>query len=568
MRLLEGLKASLGPYEDRVVERLRAWQAADFVRRLGARDPTLWFPTPVPELTDRLGWLDLPEASSRDLEALQAFAETVREEGIRHVVLLGMGGSSLAPEVIGQTLGSAPGYPELIVLDSTHPAAVRAVEDRCDPVATLFLVSSKSGTTAETLALFRYFWHRVSTGTSRPGRHFVAITDPGTPLERLAVERGFRQVFLGPPDVGGRYSALSVFGLLPAALIGVDVARLLDRAQAMAEACRTVGSEMENPSLVLGAALGELARAGRDKVTFRTSPSLRAFPAWLEQLIAESSGKAGRGIVPVVDEPPGESSVYGPDRFFIGMTLKNDADVDLERWMAGLGEAGHPVVSIRLDGPADLGGEFFRWEVAVAAACSVLGVHPFDQPDVQRTKDLTRQAMERSTSVPVAAVSVADPAALAGALRAWEESVRPGDYVALQAFLAPTPETTAILQDIRHRLRDRLGVATTLGYGPRFLHSTGQLHKGGPDTGLFLQLIDEPVEDVPIPETTFTFGRLLRAQADGDYQALVERGRRVLRVDLGQNVRDGLAVLREAVQGFDGPPGRNWPRASRTETTL
>ncbi len=547
MRFPKGLTGNLGPYETRVVERLRSWQAADFVRRLRGRDPMLWFPGPVPEIVDRLGWLELPVRMRLFREDLRAFAEAIRAEGTRHVVLLGMGGSSLAPEVFQHTFGNAPGHPELIVLDGTHPAAVSAVEARLTLAKTLFVVSSKSGTTTETLALFRYFWHRVQSETASPGRHFVAITDPGTPFEQTARARGFRRVFLGPPDVGGRYSALSVFGLLPAALIGVDVDELLDRAQAMAAACLAEGSEPENPGLVLGAVLGELARAGRDKVTFFTSPILRAFPTWLEQLIAESTGKDGRGIVPVVDEPPGAPHVYGSDRLFVYLDLAGDQDADAEHQVAALEAAGHPVLRIHLDRMADLGGELFRWEVAVAAACAVLGVHPFDQPDVQRTKELTQQAVQRPMRYPIEAPSVFEPAVWRKAFRDWLDQVRPGDYVALQAFLAPTSETTAALQDIRRRLRDRLRVATTLGYGPRFLHSTGQLHKGGPATGLFLQLIDDPSEDRPVPETNLTFGRLLRAQADGDYQALVERGRRVLRLHLGRDVLRGLQTLRDVL---------------------
>ncbi len=557
MRFPEDLYRNLGPDEARVVERLRAWQAADFARRLGRRDPTLWFPEPVPpEVADRLGWLGLPDAMRASLPELQTFAEAVRAEGVRHVVLLGMGGSSLAPEVFQWTFGNVPGCPELVVLDSTHPAAVGAVEARLELTRTLFVVSSKSGTTTETLALFRYFWERVRGVVDLPGRHFVAITDPGTPLEQTARARGFRRVFLGPPDVGGRYSALSVFGLLPAALIGVDVGRLVDRARAMAEACLAEGSEPENPGLVLGAVLGELAQAGRDKVTFWTSPSLQALPTWLEQLIAESTGKDGRGIVPVVDEPPGEPSVYGPDRFFVYLTLEGDRDTGLERRVAALEAAGHPVLRVRLGEMADLGAEFFRWEVAVASACAVLGVHPFDQPDVQRTKELTQRAVERPAGPSVGMASVLESSDGARALRDWLGQVRPGDYIALQAFLAPTPETTAVLQDIRRRLRDRLRVATTLGYGPRFLHSTGQLHKGGPPTSLFLQLVDDPPEDRPVPETGLTFGRLLRAQADGDYRALAERGRRVLRIPLGGDVLSGLRALRDVLEhGIGGLRG-------------
>jgi len=546
---------TLGPYQARVDERLQTWQAAHFARRLCGKDPTLWAPGPVPELADRLGWLTLPETMHGQLDDLLAFADTMRAEGVRHGVLLGMGGSSLAPEVFQRTFGHPPGYPTLIVLDSTHPAAVRAVEAQVDPGRTLFLVSSKSGTTAETLALFRYFWHRVSRMSPPPGRHFVAITDPGTPLEHLARELGFRRVFRAPPDVGGRYAALTVFGLLPAALIGMDIHRLLDRAWRMAEASAFCVAELENPSLILGAALGELALAGRDKVTFLTSPSLEAFPVWLEQLIAESLGKDGKGIVPVVDEPPASPEAYGTDRFFVHLHLEGDDNAELDRRVAALEAAGHPVARVHLTEKADLGQEFFRWEVAVAAAGAILGVHPFNQPDVELAKELARRAMAqaaREQPEEAEAVPAENPKALTKALGAWLAGAQPRDYVAVQAYLPPTTETTGALQEIRLALRDRLRLATTLGYGPRFLHSTGQLHKGGPNTGLFLQLVDDPADDLPVPETNYTFGTLIRAQALGDYLALKQRGRRVLRVHLGSDGADGLKHLAAAIRGQHG----------------
>lgn len=547
---------NLGAYQARVDERLQAWQVANFTRRLWCKDPTLWSPEPVPELTDRLGWLSLPETMHEQLDVLMAFADEVKAEGVRHAVLLGMGGSSLAPEVFQRTFGHAPGYPELIILDSTHPAAVRAVEAQIELDRALFLVSSKSGTTTETLAFFRYFWQQVSQVTGTPGGHFVAITDPGTPLEQLAQERSFRRVFQAPPDVGGRYSALTVFGLVPAALIGLDVHQLLDRAWRMAEASAFYVPEPENPGLILGAALGELALAGRDKVTFLAQPSLEAFPAWLEQLIAESTGKDGKGIVPVADEPLGPTEVYGPDRLFVHLRLEEDAGEDQDTKVTALEAAGHPVIRIHLREKGDLGQEFFRWEVAVAAAGAVLGIHPFNQPDVQLAKDLARQAMVQGDTVigeqgrgGEGEVSAAQTETLARALGIWLAEARPGDYVALQAYLAPTPETTAALQDIRLMLRDRLQLATTLGYGPRFLHSTGQLHKGGPNTGLFLQLVDDPVDELPVPETGYTFGTLIRVQALGDYQALMQRGRRVLRVHLGSDGVSGLKGLLEVLHG-------------------
>ncbi|MDA2914262.1 bifunctional transaldolase/phosoglucose isomerase, partial [Acidobacteriia bacterium AH_259_A11_L15] len=386
---------SLGIYQSKVQERLQAWQKDRFACRLWQKDTTLWFPQPVPEIADRLGWLNLPEGMHEQLDDLDLFAQQARAEDIRHVVLLGMGGSSLAPEVLQQSFAHAPGYPELIVLDSTHPAAVLAVEKGIGVLHTLFLVSSKSGTTSETLSFFRYFWERVSRSTKTPGRHFVAITDPGTPLEKLARERKFRRIFLSPADVGGRYSALSVFGLVPAALIGVDVHRLLDRAWRMAEASAFCVAGSDNPGLTLGATLGELALARRDKVTFLAPSSLSSLPAWIEQLIAESTGKDGKGILPVAGEPLRSPDGYDGDRLFVHLWIERNGDAGLLKGAAALEAAGHPVVRLNLSEMADLGQEFFRWEVAIAAAGAVLGIHPFNQPDVQLAKELARQAMDQ-----------------------------------------------------------------------------------------------------------------------------------------------------------------------------
>lgn len=537
-------------YQDRIEDRLRAWQKAGFSRRLWAGDPTLWtaaWPAErsagwpgrtVPELADRLGWLSLPETMGGGLDDLADFARGVAEAGTRHVVLLGMGGSSMAPEVFQHTFGPAAGAPALIVLDSTHPSAVRRVESQIDLGHTLFLVSSKSGTTTETLSLFRYFWRRTSQAQARPGGRFVAITDPGTPLERLAREREFCRTFLGRVDVGGRYSALSAFGLVPAALIGVDVRRVLGRAQGMAAACGPAEQEADNPGLVLGAALGELALAGRDKVTFLASPSLAALPAWIEQLVAESTGKDGKGIVPVVDEPMevlDPPARCGADRAFVYLRLAADEARGQDALADALDAAGHPVVRLYLAEMADIGAEFFRWEVAVAAAGSLLGIHPFNQPDVQLAKELAGQAMARQ----------AGQDAPPGDLGTWAAQVRPGDYVGLQAYLAPDEATSAALVGLRHAVSARWGVATTLGYGPRFLHSTGQLHKGGPDNGAFIQFVDDPGEDLDIPETGHTFGRLISAQAMGDLQALRQRGRRVVRVGLGRDIARGLTRLKD-----------------------
>jgi transaldolase/glucose-6-phosphate isomerase len=540
----------LDKYKAAVDARLERWHSASFAKRLWAKDGTLWSQRPIPELTDRMGWLDLPASMPAQVESLTAFGDALRSEGVRAVVLLGMGGSSLAPEVFARTFGNESGRPALTVLDSTHPAAVEAVGNGTRLSGTAFIVSSKSGTTTETLSLFRYFWQKMSQVFDEPGSRFIAITDPGTPLEKLAHARHFRKVFPAPPDVGGRYSALSVFGLVPAAIIGVDLPALLERAARMAEASAFCVPAAESPGLTLGAALGEMALAGRDKITFLAPPALAAFPVWAEQLIAESTGKNGKGIVPVVDEPEVPPDVYGSDRLFVQFSLGRKGDASIDRRIAELASAGHPTIRIALDELPDLGEEYFRWEVAVAAAGAVLGINPFNQPDVQLAKDLARKAMEEAPAVSAAGgdtVPASEAARLASALNSWLASSHGGDYVAIQAYLAPTPETTSGLQKIRSALLRNRRLATTSGYGPRFLHSTGQLHKGGPDRGLFLQLVDEPRGELAVPETSYTFGALIRAQALGDYHALQQRGRRVLRVSLGADVAAGLGSIAQAL---------------------
>lgn len=541
---------ALGPYRKHVEARLDAWQAASFSRRLWAKDPALWSPNPLPELSDRLGWLTLPGSMAASIDELHRFAMQIIGEGIEHVVLLGMGGSSLAPEVFQRTFGNAPGFPKLIVCDSTHPAAVRAVENEVDLRRTLFVVSSKSGTTLEPLSFFRYFWSRVGQVASTPGAQFVAITDPGTPLERLGRDRAFRRVVSAPPDVGGRYSALTVFGLIPAALIGVDLSRVLDHAKTMAAACASSVSEHENPAIVLGAALGEFATAGRDKLTVVASPALAGFPEWLEQLVAESTGKDGKGILPVAGEPLGDPASYGKDRLFAYVHLDGPSEHDHDAQIVALEQAGHPLVRINLTEPTALGQEFFRWEIAVAAAGAALGIDPFNQPDVELAKELARKAMNAKDDVhasAIAEVRIEEQEAVRRAVDAWLGGSRPGDYIAVQAYLAPSPAIQVKLEQIRTSLRNRFRLATTVGFGPRFLHSTGQLHKGGPNTGLFLQLVDTPPDDLAIPETDYTFGDVIKAQSVGDYQALRQRDRRVLRVNLETAGEYGLVMLAGAM---------------------
>ena len=551
----------LGGYTAAVDARLAQWQEAAFGRRLWEKDHTLWSPEPIPELTNRLGWLDLPDTMTAEVQRLSRFARDVAQEGIRDAVVLGMGGSSLAPEVYARTFAAAFGHPAVTVLDSTHPDAVRALARRLDPEKSLFVVSSKSGTTTEMHSFFYFFWEQLARVPER-GKHFVAVTDPGTPLQTLARERGFREVFNAPEDVGGRYSALTPFGLVPAALLGVDTGKLLARGRGMAEACHGTVAAADNPGLRLGAALGELARAGRDKVTFVTSHSLETFPEWIEQLIAESTGKtilAGgerRGIVPVAGEPLGPPEAYGDDCFFAALLLQGDDVSGIEPRLEALERAGHPVARFHLSDRYDLGAEMFRWEVATAAAGAVLELNPFDQPDVQLAKTLANEAMKQAAAgtlktgggaVDASAANAAE--ALGAAVAGWLGGAKAGDYLGLHAYLPPRPETTAALNGLQAALHARTRLAVTVGYGPRFLHSTGQLHKGGTDRCRFLQIVDQPAEDLAVPETSYTFGTLIGAQAEGDRQALEQRGRTVLRIQLGTDDAKGLAAVRQAVEG-------------------
>jgi transaldolase/glucose-6-phosphate isomerase len=544
----------IGKWKTQVEERLTFWKKQGFSRRLWAKDPTLWFSEPQPEITDRLGWLVLPEMMHDNLDELSLFANQIKEEGISHLVLLGMGGSSLAPDVFQKTFGNAPGYPRLFVLDSTHPSAVLSVEEKLDFNRTLFIVSSKSGTTLETLSLFCYFWDKVRLHTDDPGRHFVAITDHGTPLMKLAQERDFRRVLEANPDVGGRYSALTYFGMVPAALIGMDIHKLLDRAWTASENCAVCVSEEKAAGIILGASLGETSRE-RNKLTFIASDSIRSFPEWVEQLIAESTGKDGKGILPVAGEPLISVEEYGQDRVFVFLTLAGDDNSDFEDRINALKQAGHPIIRIELKDKYDLGREIFSWEMAVASAGSVLGIHPFNQPDVQLAKDFTKKAMEKIGKEKQESDEeiwpIDEPEPLAQALKGWLGQTKDGDYIALQAYLPPSEEMTEALQGIRFELLKRTQLATTLGYGPRFLHSTGQLHKGGPNSGLFLQIADEPESDLPVPETDYSFTNLIKAQAVGDYRALQQRGRRVIRVNLNSDIRSGLRRLHELIVSKD-----------------
>ena len=516
--------AGLRAFDQAVAQRLVELERADVPKRIWGRDPTVWKPDPgTPEISDRLGWLTVGEMMAQQVQPLAAFAEEIRREFDR-VVLCGMGGSSLAPEVLWRTFGRRTGYPALAVLDSTDPRAVTAALAGGDLERTLFLVSSKSGTTQETDCLYRYFWERAGGR----GAQFVAITDSDTPLARLAGDRGFRRTFLNPKDIGGRYSALSYFGLVPAALIGIDVGQLLHRAHRMAEACAAWVPARQNPAAWLGAILAEAALAGRNKATFVLVPGIAGFGLWVEQLIAESTGKEGKGILPVAEEPLGSPEVYGRDRVFVSLTLTGEEDDATEAGLHALMAAGHPVVRLSFEDRYDLGQEFFRWEFATAVTGAVLGINAFDQPNVAESKQNTKDVLA-GHQPPTAPATAAE-------LDRFLAAVRPGDYLALMAYLPPTPQNDRRLAAVRAKLRDRLKVATTLGYGPRFLHSTGQLHKGGPPVGHFLEITDPVDQDVPIPGMPYTFGQLEAAQAEGDLRALRGRGRPAVRID-------GLAPL-------------------------
>jgi glucose-6-phosphate isomerase len=481
------------------------------VERIWRKDHTVWKDDPT-EITDRLGWLTVSDLMHERIGELVAFAKQTAADGFETVVLLGMGGSSLAPEVFMKTFGSADGALELIVLDATHPATVARVTGQLELAKTLFIVASKSGTTTETLSHLAHFWELTPNGA-----RFVAITDPGTPLEAMARDHGFRRVFSNPDDIGGRYSALSYFGLVPAALIGAPLHEILDRAEEMRCACERLVPAAQSPGATLGAVMGECAVAGRDKLTILLPPEIASLGSWIEQLIAESTGKEDRGVVPVIGEPLGPPEAYGEDRVFVA--IGEHAGVD------ALKSQGHPVVRLAYEDREQIGGEFFRWEMATAVASYILGVNAFDQPNVQEAKDATRQILSGS--------SVKDPGT--DDLGALLREVGPGDYVAILAYLDRTWETEAAIERARLVIRDRYEVATTTGFGPRLLHSTGQLHKGGANNGVFIQITDGArSQDVPIPGQAYTFGTLIDAQALGDLRSLRDRGRRVARVRLKQ----------------------------------
>ena len=536
----------LGDYAP-VVSRMAAQLDGNGVpARLKAHDHTLWSDDPT-EIADRLAWLTLPSDSWEQTGELAEFATAMCDAGYHHVALLGMGGSSLGPEVIRQIIGSpvSGGYPQMLTLDSTVPAWVSSTTEAIDPARTIFVLSSKSGTTTEPLTFYAHFRNLVErrVGVERAGDNFVAVTDPDTALARLAQSEGFRRAFINDPDIGGRYSVLSYFGLVPAALTGVDLARLLEPAADMQQRCLSAGPVADNPGAWLGTVIGTLAGQGRDKLTLVASPGLAGFGLWVEQLLAESTGKNGTGIIPVAAEPLEPSVAYGADRLFVQLRLADDDSPEAQaadQAMARLESAGHPTARLELSGAYDLGAEFYRWEYATAIAGHILGIHPFDQPDVQGAKDRTVSVLEGYQTAGRLPDTRSDDA---GRLLELLAESGPGDYLAVMAYLPDADGIGDAMNELRRRVMARYRIATTAGYGPRFLHSTGQLHKGGPDSGIFLQLTQEHAADLDIPGWPFSFGTLADAQALGDLQALRNLGRRAVSIRLDGNPADAIHRL-------------------------
>jgi transaldolase / glucose-6-phosphate isomerase len=546
------------------------WKTGGKMQRLWQRDATLWTGD---DEANWLGWLDIIEDQIAHPIQLRGLAKEVWSAGFKDILLLGMGGSSLCPEVLRMTFGKTAGFPDLHVLDSTDPAQVKAFENKIDIARTLFIVSSKSGSTLEPNIFKQYFFERTkqSVGADKAGSHFIAITDPGSKMQQVAEADHFRLVYFGRPSIGGRYSALSNFGMIPAAAMGVDTKKFLDRTQEMVRACGPSAAIEENPGAMLGIVLGTAARSGRDKVTIITSPDISDLGAWLEQLLAESTGKVGKGIIPVDREELAGPEVYGNDRVFAYVHTEHGIDVKQDAKLSALEKAGHAVLRISMADIYDLGAEFFRWEIATAVAGSIIGINAFNQPDVEASKIATRNLTseyEKTGSLPaekpvvedggiqlftdeknaaeLATVAGSDKS-LAGYLKAHLGRIKTGDYFAVLGFIQMNAEHEKALQTIRHAVRDKKHVATCLGFGPRFLHSTGQAYKGGPNSGVFLQVTCDDAVDLPVPQQKYTFGVVKAAQARGDFQVLADRGRRALRVHL-HDLESGLAVLAAAVE--------------------
>jgi transaldolase/glucose-6-phosphate isomerase len=547
------------------------WRANGKVRRLWQRDAALWTGS---DEANWLGWLGITDEQIANSKQLKTVAEDAKSGGFSDILLLGMGGSSLCPDVFALTYGKIPGFPQLHVLDSTDPAQVKAIENKINPAKTLFIVSSKSGSTLEPNIFKQYFFEvaKKAVGADKAGSRFVAITDPGSKMQKVAETDRFRHIFAGVPSIGGRYSALSNFGMVPGAAMGLDIDKFLSRTHEMVGASQPISPVEENPGVVLGTILGTAARAGRDKITIIASPGIYNLGAWLEQLIAESTGKQGKGIIPVDRETLGAPDVYGKDRVFAYLRLETAPDADQDAKVDAIEKSGQPVVRIKVADKYDLGQEFFRWEIATAVAGSIIGINAFNQPDVEASKIVTRDlttAYEKTGSLPAEkpiledtgiklftdennaadlAKAAGNDKTLAGYLRAHLNRLGAGDYFAVLGYIEMNDDHEARLQKMRHAVRDKKKVATCLGFGPRFLHSTGQAYKGGPNSGVFLQITCDDVKDLPVPEQKYTFGIVKAAQARGDFQVLAERKRRALRVHLGADLNTGLSTLEAAIR--------------------
>lgn len=553
---------NLGTYRLAVDKTLETKRKQNLLARIAARDHTVWKPEPH-EIANRLGWLDCPYETIRSAGRISGLAESIRQEGIKHVVLLGMGGSSLAPGMFSKVMAAAEGYPEMLVIDTTDPAAIIDFTGRINPAGTLFVLSTKSGTTIETISLFKYFYRLVAAGKGNEsaGRNFIAITDPQSPVATLSEELRFRDIFLNDPDIGGRYSALSFFGMVPAALTGIDIRILLDNSQKTLE--RELRDRDGFSALSVGIALEELAKAGRNKATFVIPPGLESIGDWLEQLLAESTGKEGKGILPVVSEPPGAPDRYDGDRVFISLHCGSGRTGDDH--VSRLEKAGHPAIRVQISDSCSLGSLCCFWELATAVAGHCMGINPFDQPDVESSKRYAAGIMEKHAK----GVLTSDSPTLQDrrmavfgnvygnsggeALLHFLEMGQAGDYAAIQAYLNSSSAIDEALQKLRRCIRDRFLYATTLGYGPRYLHSTGQLHKGDAGRGLFIQLTADNPRDIDIPDTpqscgaSVSFGTLMDSQAQGDYQALIKAGRRVMRIHLYPDIAESLDCLAESL---------------------
>lgn len=540
-----------------VNERLQAWQNTNIAKGIWHKEASVWKEKPEEqnELSNRLGWLSLPELELCAINKIMEFASSVKGE-FDKVLLLGMGGSSLAPEVFAKTFGSKEGYPTLAIVDSTHPVVIKKILDTYDLKRTLFVVASKSGGTAETASFFYTFYEALAKLTSTPGKNFVALTDPGSNFEKIAEAKSFRKIFSTPPEVGGRYSVLTEFGMVPAALIGINIAKFLGEAKKLQTLCKPVIIAEENPGLRLGAVLGELAKTGRDKITFYVSKEIASFPQWVEQLVAESTGKEGKGILPVADEIFEGLNYYQSDRVLVFVKLKDSDNTAIEKIEAEAKSAGIPVITIVLSDLYELAAEFYRWEFATASASIILGINPFDQPDVQLAKTLANESLKaykETGALPVQnavysesgveVLTATDGKDLKSIVDGFLKQAAPGDYLGVLAFIQYGKEIDAALTNFRQDVMKKYKLCTTLGYGPRFLHSTGQLHKGGANNGLFIQIVNMITDDVDVVGQGYSFGTLITAQAQGDQKALTSKNRRLLKIRVIGDVVEGIKSL-------------------------